>query len=98
MAVSTVFRQLLAFLVGVYAWWYFYTVGPFIIYPQWVGVIIAAFLITLVIAVIAENMVPGLLVITLVYIIYGPGLTWSVNQFMPLFGGMVAAGAVWKII
>ena len=98
MTVSTVFRQLVGFLLGVFAWWYFYTVEPFIIYPEWVSVIIAAFLITLVIAIISENVVLGLLVITLVYVTYGPGFTWSVNQFLPLFGGMVAASAVWKII
>jgi hypothetical protein len=98
MAVSTVFRQLLGFLIGVFGWWYFYAVEPFIIYPYWVNIIIAAFLISLVIAIISENMVLGLFVIVLVYVAYGPGLTWSVNQFMPLFGGVVAASAVWKII
>ncbi len=98
MAVSTVFRQLLAVLFGAFAWWYYYTVEPFPFYPQWVGIIFAAFIITLVVAIISENIMLGLVIITLVYVIYGPGLTWSVNQFIPLFGGVTAASAVWKII
>ena len=98
MSASTVFRQLLALLVGAFAWWYFYTVEPFVVYPQWVGVIAAAFIITLVMAIISENIVLGLVVIAIVYVIYGPGLTWSSNQFGPLFGGLIAASAVWKII
>ncbi|MDT3700622.1 MAG: hypothetical protein RO469_14520 [Thermincola sp.] len=98
MTVSTVFRQLLGLLIGVFAWWYFYAVEPFILYPYWVNIIIAAFLISLVIAIVAENMVLGLMVVILVYVAYGPGFAWSVNQFLPLFGGMVAASAVWKII
>jgi hypothetical protein len=98
MAASTLFRQMLAILFGAFAWWYYYSVEPFVIYPPWVSVIIAAFLITLVITIISENILLGLVVITLVYLIYGPGFTWSVNQFVPLFSGVIAASAVWKII
>jgi len=98
MAASTVFRQLLAILFGAFAWWYFYTVEPFEIYPPWIAVIIAAFIITLVVAIISENILLGLVMIMVVYILYGPGLVWSVNQFIPLFGGVIAAAAVWKII
>jgi len=98
MAASTVFRQLLALLFGAYAWWYYYTVEPFVINPSWVGVIVAAFVITLVIAIISENLALGLVVIMAVYVVYGPGFTWSQSQFVPLFGGVIAASAVWKII
>ncbi|PKM83387.1 MAG: hypothetical protein CVU89_01155 [Firmicutes bacterium HGW-Firmicutes-14] len=98
MAASTVFRQLLAVLFGTFAWWYFYTVEPIETYPAWLGVIVAAFIITLVVTIISENILLGLLVITAVYVVYGPGLTWSQHQFLPLFGGVVAASAIWKII
>jgi len=98
MAASTVFRQLLAVLFGAFGWWYYYTIDTIVIYPQWVSVIVAAFIITLIVTIISENLVLGLLMITVVYVIYGPGLAWSVNQFLPFFGGVAAAGAVWKII
>lgn len=98
MSAPTVFRQLLALLFGTYAWWYFYTVESLTFYPGWVNVVVAAFVITLIIAIISENILLGFMVITVVYVIYGPGLIWSVNQFLPLGGGLVAATAVWKII
>lgn len=98
MPVSTVFRHLVAVVFGAFAWWYFYAVESFVFYPQWVSVIVAAFIISLVVAIISENLVLGPVLIMLVYILYGPGLVWSFNQFIPLFGGVAAASAVWKII
>jgi len=98
MAAPTVFRQLLAVLIGTFAWCYYYNVEPFINYPQWVGIIIAAFIITLIVAIISENIMLGLVMITVVYVIYGPGMVWSVNHFIPPYAGVIAASAVWKII
>ncbi len=98
MAATTVFRQFLAVFFGTFAWWYYYTVEPLVIYPQWVSIIIAAFVITLIITIISENTLLGLVIITLVYIIYGPGLVWSENHFIPLYAGVIAASAIWKII
>lgn len=98
MAASTVFRQLLATLIGTFAWWYYYTVEPITLYPEWIGIIIAAFIISLIVAIISENIMLGLMIVAAVYVVYGPGLAWSVSQFLPLFGGLVAASALWKII
>ena len=98
MATSTVFRHLLAVLFSAFAWWYYYTVEPVGIYPEWMGSIIAAFVITLIVVIISENIGLGLVIIMAVYVVYGPGLTWTVNQFLPLLGGVVAASAIWKII
>ncbi len=98
MSSSTVFRHLLAVLIGAFAWWYYYTVEPVAVYPAWMGSIIAAFIITLVVVIISENIALGLVIIMAVYVVYGPGLTWAVNQFLPLFGGVAAASAIWKII
>ncbi len=98
MTASTVFRQLLAILFGAFAWWYFYTVEPIEVYPPWIEVIVAAFIISLVVTIISENILPSLVMIMVAYVLYGPGLTWSVHQFIPLFGGVIAASAVWKIM
>ncbi|MFA5882052.1 MAG: hypothetical protein WC834_07630 [Eubacteriales bacterium] len=98
MAASTVFRQLLGVLFGAFAWWYYYTVEPMVFYPQWVSIIAAAFVITLVVTIISKNVLIGAVVSTVVYVVYGPELTWSVNQLIPLYGGVIAAGAVWKIV
>lgn len=98
MAAPTVFRQLLATLIGAFAWSYYYSVDHFVSYPQWVGIIAAAFIISLIVTIISENILLGLVMITMVYVIYGPGLAWSVNQVIPLFAGVIAASAVWKII
>jgi len=98
MATSTVFRHLLAVLFGAFAWWYYYTVEPVVVYPTWMGSIIAAFVITLIVVIISENIALGLVIIMAVYVVFGPGLTWAVSQFLPLFGGVVAASAIWKIV
>ena len=98
MKMSTVFRQFTAAFMGALAWRYFFAVDPFNYSYHWVGLIVAAFVIALVMAIISENILLGVVVITGVYISYGPGFTWSVNQFLPMYGGLAAASALWKII
>lgn len=98
MAVSTVFRQLFAVVFGLFAWWYYYTVEPITTYPHWAGIILAAFLISLVMAIISENLTLGIVTILAVYLFFGPGLMLSFNQLLPLIGGTAAASAFWKII
>lgn len=98
MKISTVFRQFTAAFLGAFAWEYFFAVDPFNYSYQWVGLIVAAFVIALVMAIISENILLGVVVITGVYIAYGPGFAWSVNQFLPMYGGLAAASALWKII
>ncbi len=98
MKAAAVFRQLLAVLVSALAWWYYYTANPLIINPPWVSIIIASFVITLTVAIISENIWLGFVIITAVYLVFGPGFRWSAAQFVPLYGGVVAAGAIWKII
>lgn len=98
MKMSTVFRQFTAAFVGSLAWKYFFTVDPFAFTYHWVGLIVAAFVIALVMALVSENILLGVIVITGVYIAYGPGFAWSLNQFLPMYGGLAAASAVWKII
>ncbi|WP_418791649.1 hypothetical protein [Phosphitispora sp. TUW77] len=98
MATSTVFRHLLAVLISSFAWWYYYAVEPVVSYPTWMGSIMAAFVITLIVVIISENLSLGLVIIMAVYVVYGPGPTWVLNQFLPLFGGVVGASAIWKIV
>lgn len=98
MKFSTVFRQVFAALLGALAWKYFFTVDPFVFSQEWIGLVIAAFIIALIMAIISENILLGLVVITGIYIAYGPGFMWSTNQFLPMYGGAAAASAIWKII
>jgi hypothetical protein len=96
-ATPVIFRNMLGVCIGLYSWWYYYSFEP-VFNPAWIGIIIAAFLITLVVLIVSKNSVLGLLLVVLVYIVYGPGLALSLNQFLPLVGGLVAANALWKII
>lgn len=98
MKISTVFRQFTGAFMGAFAWKYFFTVDPFVFSYHWVGLIVAAFVIALVMAIVSENLILGVIVITGAYVAYGPGMAWSVNQFLPMYGGLVAASAIWKII
>lgn len=97
MATPVVFRNMLGVCIGLYAWWYFYSVGP-VFSPAWIGVIVAAFVISLVVLIISKNAMMGLVLVLLVYMVYGPGLALSLQQFLPLMGGLAAANALWKII
>jgi len=97
MVTPVIFRNMLGVFIGLYAWWYFYSVEP-VFSPAWIGVIIAAFVISLVVLIISKNAVLGLLLVVLVYMVYGPGLVLSMQQFLPLVGGLMAANALWKII
>ncbi len=97
MATPVVFRNVLAIFIGLYSWWYFYSMAP-AFSPAWIGVIIAAFVISLMVLIISQNTVLGLLLVILVYIVYGPGPVLSVQQVLPLVGGLAAANALWKII
>lgn len=97
MATPVIFRNMLGVCIGLYAWWYFYSFEP-VFSPAWIGVIIAAFIITLVVLIVSRNPMLGLFIVVLVYMVYGPGLALSLQQFLPLVGGLVAANALWKII
>lgn len=98
MKISTVIRQFAAAFMGAFAWKYFFTVDPFMFSQEWIGLIVAAFIIALIMAIISENILLGVVVVTGVYIAYGPGIAFSIPQFLPMYGGVVAASAIWKII
>lgn len=96
-ATPVIFRNMLGVCIGLYAWWYFYTFEP-VFSPAWIGIIIAAFIITLVVLIISRNPVLGLFLVGLGYVVYGPGSALSLQQSLPMVGGVVAANALWKII
>lgn len=98
MKITTILRQLTAAFLGSLAWKYFYILDPFAFDHQWVAVIITAFVIALIMAFVSENILLGVVVVTGVYIAYGPGIAWSFNQFLPMYGGVAAASAIWKIV
>ncbi len=97
MTASTLIRHGVACTLGVFSWWYFYSAGN-IFYPAWIGVIIAAFVITLVVVIISNNVLLSLCIVVAYFIIFAPGIWLIFKDALPILGGSVAGISVWKIL
>lgn len=97
MTASMLIRHGVACTLGLSAWWYFNSVGN-IFYPQWIGVIVAAFVITLVVVIISNNVFAALIIVALYLIAFKPNIYLAMKDILPIAGGTIAGVSLWKIL
>ncbi|ADG81605.1 hypothetical protein Tfer_1509 [Thermincola ferriacetica] len=97
MTVSFLIRHGVACVLGTFAWWYFYSAEN-IFYPPWLGVIVAAFVITLVVVIISGNELLIFAITGFYFLILFPDSATAFNDLLPVLGGIVAGTALWKIL